>query len=190
VDTPAGSVDNSAARCGESPEQPTAAHNERKLDPGASRVRCPYCSSDRDRVVDSRATEGGAAIRRRRECLVCGQRFSTYERAEHPALTVRKRSGEAEPFDRDKVAAGIAKASSTLDAQAVRRAAARVEARVRAPGRRVVSSTAIGAAVLEALQELDPVAYMRFASVYKEFTSPEDFARELARLERGEPEDD
>jgi transcriptional repressor NrdR len=146
-------------------------------------VRCPYCGTDDDRVVDSRATEEGAAIRRRRECNGCAQRFSTYERAEHPPLVVRKRSGETEPFDHAKIVAGIASASRTLDDAAVRRTAARVEAAVRAPGRRIIDSEVIGAAVLDALRELDPVGYMRFASVYKGFTSPEDFAEELARME-------
>jgi transcriptional repressor NrdR len=152
-------------------------------------VRCPYCSRDDDRVVDSRAAEDGAAVRRRRECRACGQRFSTYERAERAPLMVRKRSGESEPYDRGKVLAGIEKATKNLalDADAARRAAAAVEARLRGLGLREVASEAVGTEVLAVLRDLDPVAYMRFASVYKGFTSPEDFRRELAVLEKEHP---
>lgn len=152
-------------------------------------MRCPYCSEDHDRVVDSRPAEEGAAIRRRRQCLRCGERFSTYERAEQPAIAVRKRSGESEPFSRDKVRAGMQKATKNLAVteQAVGAAAAAVEARVRALGRREVGSDVVGAEVLTALRDLDSVAYMRFASVYKNFTSPEDFRRELASLEKDAP---
>lgn len=150
-------------------------------------MRCPYCGTDDDRVVDSRSAEDGGAVRRRRECRACSQRFSTYERAEQPALTVRKRSGEVEPFSRDKVAAGMHKATKNLpvEAGAVHRAVARVEARVRGLGQREVPSDMVGAEVMEALRELDPVAYVRFASVYKGFTSTEDFARELAAMRAG-----
>ncbi|HWB71612.1 MAG TPA: transcriptional regulator NrdR [Egibacteraceae bacterium] len=149
-------------------------------------MRCPYCGADDDRVVDSRPADRGSAVRRRRACRGCGQRFSTYERAEQAPLTVRKRGGAAEPFDRDKVAAGVAKATKNLPAQTelVGQAVARVEARLRDLGRREVSSEEVGVQVLEALRALDPVAYVRFASVYKGFTSPRDFARELADLER------
>lgn len=150
-----------------------------------SGMRCPYCGIDDDRVVDSRASEEGTAIRRRRECHACAQRFSTYERAEQLVLSVRKRSGVVEPFDRAKIIAGMSKATKNLPVEdaAVRRAVTRVEARIRALGKRQVASTLIGAEVLAALRDLDPVAYVRFASVHKGFTSPEDFARELAALD-------
>lgn len=152
-------------------------------------MRCPYCAVDDDKVVDSRPSEEGEAIRRRRECLSCGQRFSTYERVEQLSLAVRKRNGLIEPFRRDKIEAGMAKATKNLDIEPadVGRAVAQVEARVRAMGRRVVPSEAVGAEVLEALRVLDHVGYMRFASVYKGFTSPEDFRRELASLEKDAP---
>jgi transcriptional repressor NrdR len=152
-------------------------------------VRCPYCTADDDRVVDSRAAEEGAAIRRRRECRACGQRFSTYERAEQSALAVRKRNGVVEPYERDKVRSGIEKATKNLPvgAEEVRRAAARVEASLRDLGRREVPSEVVGAEVLSALRDLDHVAYMRFASVYKGFTSPDDFREELANLEKEAP---
>lgn len=154
-------------------------------------MRCPYCGTDDDRVVDSRSSEDGTAIRRRRECRSCTQRFSTYERAEQLAVSVRKRSGVLEPFDRAKITAGMDKATKNLavEGAALRRAVARVEARIRALGSREVASAVVGAEVLSALRELDPVAYMRFASVYKGFTSAEDFARELADLEAAQRED-
>ncbi len=152
-------------------------------------MRCPYCSTDKDRVVDSRAADDGAAVRRRRECRACGQRFSTYERAEQSALVVRKRNGMVEPYDRSKVLAGVAKATKNLevDTEDVRRTAAGVEGRLRALGTREVGSEAVGAEVLAGLRELDHVAYVRFASVYKGFTSPDDFRRELASLEKAAP---
>lgn len=153
-------------------------------------MRCPYCPADDDRVIDSRPAEGGAAIRRRRECQACGQRFSTYERLEHAALSVRKHSGTEEPFDRAKLLAGIEKATANLalPPDAARRAAAQVEAKIRALGCREISSDIIGAEVLTALRDLHQVAYVRFASVYKSFTSPEDFVREFADLEGSVPE--
>lgn len=147
-------------------------------------MRCPYCAADGNRVIDSRPAEAGAAIRRRRECQACGQRFSTYERVEQAALSVRKRSGTEEPFDRAKLLTGIEKATANLalSPDAARLAAAQVEARLRALGRREVPSKMIGAEVLVALRDLHQVAYVRFASVYKGFTCPEDFVRELEDL--------
>ena len=152
-------------------------------------MRCPYCGGDRDRVVDSRPAEQGEAIRRRRECLNCRQRFSTFERTEHAPLTVRKRNGAAEPFVRDKVLTGMARAIKNLDVTHadILRAAAQVEAHLRAGGRREVTSEQIGTEVLTALRDLHHVAYVRFASVYKGFTSPDDFRRELATLEKAQP---
>lgn len=147
-------------------------------------MRCPYCSVDDDRVVDSRPAEEGGAIRRRRECASCGQRFSTYERVEQATLSVRKRNGSIEPYRRAKVLAGIAKATNLApDADTVVRAAAQVEANLRTLGQRVIHSETVGAAVLTVLRDLDAVAYVRFASIYKGFTSPEDFRDELATLE-------
>jgi transcriptional repressor NrdR len=155
----------------------------------AMSVRCPYCGLDEDRVVDSRPAEDGEAIRRRRECQPCGQRFSTYERVEQLSVSVRKRNGLVEPFAREKVHTGMLKATKNREiaSDELRRAVAKVEARVRAMGRRLVPSEVVGAEVLAALKELDHVGYMRFASVYKGFTSPEDFRRELAHLEKDAP---
>ncbi|MDP9405680.1 MAG: transcriptional regulator NrdR [Actinomycetota bacterium] len=148
-------------------------------------MRCPYCNADDDAVVDSRPAAGGATVRRRRACRVCGQRFSTVERVEHSPLAVRKRNGTSEPFDRAKLRSGVDKATTNLavSPEAVARAVAGIEARVRGVGRSEVTSAAVGAEVLAALRTLHPVAYVRFASVHKGFTSPQDFARELAALE-------
>lgn len=152
-------------------------------------MRCPYCAADDDRVVDSRGAEEGATIRRRRECRACGQRFSTYERPERAPLSVRKRDGTVEPYDRAKVLAGIEKATKNLDLEpgSARRAAAAVEARLRGLAERELPSEVVGSHVLDVLRDLDSVAYMRFASVYKGFTSPDDFRRELAGLEKTAP---
>lgn len=151
-------------------------------------MRCPYCGVDDDRVVDSRPAERGAAIRRRRACHSCGQRFSTYERAEQAALGVRKRNGTVEPYDRRKVLRGLAKATNLEpDSDVVVRAAARVEATLRDLGTRTVGSDTVGGEVLAVLRDIDMGAYMRFASVYKGFTSPEDFRRELASLDKQVP---
>lgn len=148
-------------------------------------MRCPYCAAERDKVVDSRPADDGRAIRRRRECRDCGQRFSTYERVDHAPLAVRKRSGSLQPFDPDRIGDGMHKATANLDipADAVRYAAARVEAHLRAMGLAEIGTDVIGGHVLEALRALHPVAYMRFASVHKVFTSADDFARELAALD-------
>lgn len=148
-------------------------------------MRCPYCATDDDRVIDSRPADDGASIRRRRECRACRQRFTTFERATHEPLTVRKRDGALEPFRRDKLHRGMARALANLDldGDTLRTSAARVEAQLRRPGQRIVGSDDIGRAVLDVLRNIHQVAYVRFASVYKGFTTPEDFARELAALE-------
>ncbi len=149
-------------------------------------MRCPYCAADDDRVVDSRPVDDGESVRRRRECRGCRQRFTTFERATHEPLSVRKRDGSIEPFRRDKLHLGMARALANLDlgGDAVRTSAAKVEAQLRRPGRRMVTSEEIGRTVLDVLREIHQVAYVRFASVYKGFTTPEDFARELASLEQ------
>ena len=146
-------------------------------------VRCPACASFDDKVVDSRASEDGSAIRRRRECLGCGRRYTTFERVEEVPLVVVKRSGDREPFDRDKIVAGLRSAAKNrpLTEADLDQMAARVEDSVRLDGSEVASEQ-VGRAVLDALREVDQVAYLRFASVYKEFDDPSDFARELGLL--------
>lgn len=148
-------------------------------------MHCPACHHDDTKVVDSREAEEGAAIRRRRECLDCAHRFTTFERADHAPLTVVKSHGGSEPFDRTKVVRGLAAATkgrNVSDAQ-LEEIALRVEEMVRLHGSTVSSST-VGVSVLEQLRSVDEVAYLRFASVYKDFDAAADFHRELALLEK------
>jgi transcriptional repressor NrdR len=146
-------------------------------------VRCPVCGSLDDKVVDSRVAEEGAAIRRRRECLSCGRRLTTYERVEDVTLVVVKRSGDREPFDRAKVVAGVQAAAKNrpVSQEQMEAVAAGVEERLRMEGVEVTSQQ-IGVAVLERLRTVDDVAYLRFASVYKGFTGLGDFEREVGLL--------
>src|ERR671919_651853 len=129
-------------------------------------MRCPWCSADEDRVVDSRPAEAGAAIRRRRECVRCGRRFTTHERAEEVGLLVRKRDGSRVPFERDKLAAGLYKALTNrpVGPAAVESMVDRIEARLRRKGPEI-RSRQIGVEVLAALRRTDEIAYLRFASV-------------------------
>jgi transcriptional repressor NrdR len=148
-------------------------------------VRCPYCREDSDKVVDSRASVDGDAIRRRRECLTCGRRFTTYERLETIPLTVLKRSGVAEPFDRAKLARGIeqAVAGRAVAAEAVERMAEEIAEWAETQGPQIPSD-ALGVAVLERLRPVDPVSYLRFASVYKGFDDLADFEAEVVELQK------
>ncbi len=146
-------------------------------------VRCPWCSVDDDRVVDSRQAEEGGAIRRRRECLGCGRRFTTFERVEEVPLWVVKRNGLREPFDRNKVVEGVRSACknrpvSDLEMEEL---AQSVEDALRAETTEPTSQQ-VGVAVLDRLQALDDVAYLRFASVYKGFEEAGDFQREARIL--------
>jgi transcriptional repressor NrdR len=151
-------------------------------------VRCPACAHLDDKVVDSRANDDGSAIRRRRECLACGFRFTTFERLEEPALVVLKRSGDRVPFERAKVEAGVRAAAKgrPIDDDAVAALATAVEDELRLAGGDVTSEQ-VGRAVLERLAELDQVAYLRFASVYKGFDDAADFQREVRLLKATEP---
>ncbi len=147
-------------------------------------MRCPYCRHDDDKVVDSRAAEQGSAIRRRRECLDCGRRYTTYERVEEAAIVVRKRNGTLEPFDLAKLTAGIDRAASgRLDEAVIAGLAVDIDEQLREMGAEV-GWDAIGVAVLEGLRGLDKVAYLRFASVYKGFEDVADFERELGELQK------
>ena len=147
-------------------------------------MRCPACASLEDKVVDSRTADDGTTTRRRRECLACGRRFTTYERVEEVALTVVKRSGAREPFDRAKIVAGLRSAAKgrPLDDEALELVALDVEERMRLDGAPDVPSEKVGLAVLDRLRDLDQVAYVRFASVYKGFDDATDFERELTTL--------
>jgi len=149
-------------------------------------MRCPYCRADQDRVIDSRTAEDGAATRRRRECEACGQRFTTWERAEPVGFTLIKRSGEEVPYDRNKISGGLRKAcvNRPVTDEDIERVVDEIEEIARGQGTGPVSTQAIGLAVLDRLRELNEVAYLRFASVYLDFQEVSDFERELGNLLR------
>ena len=151
-------------------------------------MRCPACASLDDKVVDSRLADDGVAIRRRRECLGCGRRFTTFERVEEVGLVVVKRSGVREPFRRAKVVAGVRAAAKNrpVGPERLEALAADVEEALRLEGSEV-SSARVGAVVLERLRALDEVTYVRFASVYKGFDDPGDFEREVLALSKSDP---
>lgn len=151
-------------------------------------MRCPSCTSFDDKVVDSRLADDGVAIRRRRECLGCGRRFTTFERIEEVGLVVVKRSGVREPFRRAKIVAGVRSAAKNrpVSPEQLEGLAADVEEALRLEGSEA-SSARVGAVVLDRLRALDEVAYVRFASVYKGFDAPGDFEREVLALSQPEP---
>jgi transcriptional repressor NrdR len=140
-------------------------------------MRCPFCAHEDSQVKDSRPSEDGAAIRRRRQCEACGARFTTFERVQLRDLTVVKKAGEREPFERDKLARSIAIACRKRDISPDRidRLISSIQRQLETRGDEVTTSQ-IGEAVMDALKAIDHVAYIRFASVYKDFTEPGDFA--------------
>ncbi|GAD84431.1 transcriptional regulator NrdR [Nocardia asteroides] len=146
-------------------------------------MHCPYCRHPDSRVVDSREVEEGTAIRRRRSCPTCGRRFTTVETA---ILSVVKRSGVTEPFSREKVIVGVRRACQgrEVDDDALNLLAQQVEDAVRAKGSPEVPSHEVGLAILGPLRDLDEVAYLRFASVYRSFTSAADFEREITEMRK------
>jgi transcriptional repressor NrdR len=147
-------------------------------------MRCPYCRDADTRVVDSRDAEGGSAVRRRRECTTCSQRFTTFERMDSVPLVVVKRDGAREPFDRAKVISGIGKACANrpVTDDDLLRICDEVEEAARSRGAEV-SSAVIGGEVLTRLGEIDEVAYVRFASVYREFSDVAEFERVIQELD-------
>ena len=144
-------------------------------------MRCPYCRADDDRVIDSRSGDDGATIRRRRECHACRRRYTTYERVERQPLTVVKKGGVREPFDRDKIKRGLARAcwKRPVAEEEIEGVVAALEASLYGEYEGEVPSPVIGERLMELLRELDQVAYVRFASVYREFKDVRDFVDEL-----------
>lgn len=144
-------------------------------------MNCPYCRQADSRVVDSRPIDEGSSIRRRRECATCGKRFTTQEMA---ILSVIKRSGATEPFSREKVIAGVRKACQgrPVNDDDLALLAQRVEENLRATGQAEIEAQEVGMAILAPLRELDEVAYLRYASVYRNFNSLDDFEGEIALL--------
>ncbi len=147
-------------------------------------MKCPFCGYPDSKVVDSRSTISASAIRRRRECLKCQKRFTTYETVEKAPMMVIKKDGRREPFDRNKLLAGLMKACQKrpISAGALEEIASNVERELRGELDREIESSAIGEAVLRQLKNIDKVAYVRFASVYKEFQDIETFIREIEEL--------
>jgi transcriptional repressor NrdR len=152
-------------------------------------MRCPYCGHVEDKVVDSREAQDGLATRRRRECLGCGRRFTTYERIEEVLPPVVKKDGRREPFDRRKIVEGvqIACQKRPVSAEQIEALVSSVERSVMESGDREIRTTAVGEAVMERLKALDEVAYVRFASVYRAFRDVDEFMNELEGLVRKAP---
>ena len=144
-------------------------------------MRCPYCGYKEDKVVDSRSTAEESAVRRRRECLKCGKRFTTYEYIEEVSLMVIKKDGRREPFDRKKILSGIIKACEKrpVGMEKMEEIITQVERAIQKKSDREVSSSRIGELVMERLKVLDDVAYVRFASVYRQFKDVGQFMVEL-----------
>ncbi len=154
-------------------------------------MRCPFCAYTDTRVADSRLADEGGSVRRRRECPGCGQRFTTYERPELALPMVVKTDGRREPFNEDKLLRGLTRALSKRAVATARvDAAVRViQRRIRERGEREIPARLIGELVLEALRDLDPVAYVRFASVYRRFEDVDAFSAEIARMKESDGDD-
>jgi transcriptional repressor NrdR len=147
-------------------------------------VKCPFCGHLEDKVVDSRSSKEGDAIRRRRECLKCEARFTTYERVEEVLPLVVKKDGRREPFDRQKILQGLLKACEKrpVGIVALEDAVSKIEKKLQESGEKEILSSVIGEEVMHALHKLDQVAYVRFASVYREFKDINEFMEELREL--------
>ncbi|MBU4193722.1 MAG: transcriptional regulator NrdR [Actinobacteria bacterium] len=147
-------------------------------------MRCPYCDNRKTKVIDSRAIEDGSAIRRRRRCTECGSLFTTFERRETVGLMVVKRDGVRERYSREKLTSGFKKACSKLDVSAdvIERSIARIEEEIMKGQGKDISASVLGDMVMESLRQLDEIAYLRFASVYKRFGDVSEFQKELGEL--------
>jgi len=151
-------------------------------------MHCPFCSAEDTKVVDSRIADDGSSVRRRRECTQCGERFTTYEAAQLRMPQLAKSDGRREAFNEDKLRAGIERAleKRPVDAEAIETALGKIRHKLITAGEREVSSRQLGEWVMNELQELDAVAYVRFASVYRSFSDLDAFSEEVQRL-RSEP---
>lgn len=153
-------------------------------------MNCPFCRVDNDRVIDSRASEDGIAIRRRRECLNCKRRYTTYERIEEPAIKIIKKDGTRVPFERDKIKRGLEKAcwKRPVSDDQIETVVNAVESELAAKFETEVESRWLGELVMQHLRKLDQVAFVRFASVYREFKDVRDFVEELGPMLDDKPE--
>lgn len=149
-------------------------------------MKCPFCDFPDSRVIDSRLSREGDVIRRRRECEQCKKRFTTYERVEETLPAIIKKDGSRTSYDRLKLVAGLKKACEKrpVSIEAIEQTASRIEQRLLEMGEKEVPSSVIGEAVMDALHQLDQVAYVRFASVYRDFKDAEEFMREIEDLLR------
>ncbi|MEK7314199.1 MAG: transcriptional regulator NrdR [Deltaproteobacteria bacterium] len=147
-------------------------------------MKCPFCGHTEDRVIDSRTSRDGSATRRRRECLSCSKRFTTYETVEEPLPLVIKKDGRRVPYDKNKILAGVKKACEKrpVSFDDMEKTVDRVENRLLSSGEREMPSSRIGELVMEELKSLDEVAYVRFASVYREFRDINEFMKEITKL--------
>ena len=147
-------------------------------------MKCPFCGADEDRVIDSRVSRDGYEVRRRRVCIKCGRRFTTYERVAEELPFVIKRDGRREPFSREKILNGVRKACEKrpISTDALEKLVDRVESWVLEQGKKEISSLEIGEKVMEELRKLDEVAYVRFASVYRQFKDVNPFFEELKMI--------
>ena len=152
-------------------------------------MRCPFCGHDEDKVIDSRPSEEGSAIRRRRECIACSARFTTYEKVENLPLLVVKKDGSREPFLREKLISGLIKSCEKrpVSTAQIETLVDSIEKDVQNSLKREVTSREIGEMVMERLKELDEVAYVRFASVYRQFKDVNSFLSELNRMLSRQP---
>ena len=147
-------------------------------------MHCPFCTATETKVIDSRLVADGHQIRRRRECIACSERFTTFETAELVMPRIIKRDGSREPFNEDKMRSGLVRAleKRPVSVEQVEQAINKVKSQLRATGEREVASELLGNFIMENLKELDKVAYVRFASVYRSFEDIREFGEEIARL--------
>jgi transcriptional repressor NrdR len=150
-------------------------------------MHCPFCSAQDTKVIDSRLVAGGEQVRRRRECGQCGERFTTFETAELVMPRIIKSDGSRQPFDEEKLRAGIMRAieKRPVSTEAVEETINRIKSALRGTGEREIPSSQLGEWVMDALKELDKVAYVRFASVYRDFQDVDAFRKEIEALEKG-----
>lgn len=150
-------------------------------------MHCPFCNADDTKVIDSRLVAEGNQVRRRRECTACGERFTTYETAELLMPRLVKSDGTREPFDESKLRGGILKAleKRPVSVEQIESTVSRICHKLRATGERELPSRVVGEEVMDALRELDQVAYVRFASVYRDFKDLSEFSKEIALLQKG-----
>jgi len=154
-------------------------------------MHCPFCSAEDTKVIDSRLVAGGGQVRRRRECLSCKERFTTYESAELVMPKIVKHDGTRQPFDEEKLIAGFSKAleKRPVSTEEIEQSINRIKHRLRATGERELKSRILGEEVMTELRKLDEVAYVRFASVYRSFQDVNEFKEEIDRLTRSDLDD-